>query len=93
VSPLTSAQRNKLPRSAFVYAPKSAPRSAWRYPVPTKAMARRAGISEAQRQRIGRAAVSYAARRDTSGSRGRVQAVVRRRVPARRRTAPRGGKR
>ena len=91
---LTAAQRRKLPRSAFVYAPKSAPRSAWRYPVPTAAQAKRAGISEASRQRIGRAAVSYSARRDTMGTRGRVQAVARRRgAVAHRRTAPRGGKR
>ena len=45
---LTSAQRRKLPRSAFVYAPKSAPRSSWKYPVPTRAQAKRAGISEGE---------------------------------------------
>ena len=71
---LTTAQRNRLPKSAFVY--HSGPRSNWKYPVPTKAQAKKAGISEAQRQRILHAAKSYSARRDTSGTPGRVRAVV-----------------
>lgn len=79
---LTAAQRRKLPRSAFVYAPKSAPRSSWRYPVPTAAQARRAGISEANRLRIARSAMSYAGRRSTSGTTARVGAVVHRRAPS-----------
>jgi hypothetical protein len=86
---LTAAQRRRLPRSAFLYAPAGAPRSRWRYPVPTKRQARRAGISEPQRQRIAKAAVSYSARRTTIGSRRRVEAIARRRAgatPARRRS-------
>jgi hypothetical protein len=47
--PLTTRQRNALPRSAFAL--KSGPRSNWRYPAPTKAQARKAGISEASRAR------------------------------------------
>jgi hypothetical protein len=76
---LSARQRAKLPRSAFVYAPKGSPRSAWKYPVPTKAQARKAGISEASRQRTHQAALSYSARRDTAGSPRRVRAVVTRR--------------
>lgn len=79
---LTAGQRRKLPRSAFVYAPKGTPRSSWRYPVPTRAQARRAGISEASRLRTARAAVSYAGRRSTSGTPARVGAVVHRRAPS-----------
>ena len=78
---LTAAQRRKLPRSAFVYAPKSAPRSSWKYPVPTRAQAKRAGISEGNRLRIARSAMSYAGRRSTSGTPARVGAVVHRRAP------------
>ena len=79
---LTAAQRRKLPRSAFVYAPKSAPRSSWKYPVPTRAQAKRAGISEGNRLRIARSAMSYAGRRSTSGTPARVGAVVHRRAPS-----------
>jgi hypothetical protein len=79
---LTTAQRNKLPRSAFLFAPKGQPRSAWRYPVPTKAQAKRAGISEASRQRIAKAAVSYSAHRNTIGSRRLVEPVARQRAGA-----------
>ena len=89
---LTTRQRNALPRSAFLYAPADKPRSAWRYPVPTKAMAQRAGISEAQRQRTARAAVAYSARRDTVGSKRAVAPVARQRAgatPARRGSSPR----
>jgi len=77
---LTSRQRSRLPRSAFVYAPKGQPRSAWKYPVPTKGQARRAGISETNRVRTARAAVSYSARRTTMGSQKRVSAVARKRA-------------
>jgi len=87
---LTAAQRRKLPRSAFVYAPKSAPRSSWKYPVPTRAQAKRAGISEANRLRIARSAMSYAGRRSTSGTPARVGAVVHRRAPS---IGRRGGRR
>jgi hypothetical protein len=72
---LTTAQRNRLPASAFAY--HSGPRSNWRYPAPTKAQARRAGISEASRARTHRAALSYAARGNTRGTRSRVRAHVR----------------
>lgn len=77
---LTAAQRRRLPKSAFVYS--SGPRSNWRYPVPTKAQAAKAGISEAQRKRIGRAAKSYAARKSTRGTPSKVRAVVHKRMPA-----------
>jgi hypothetical protein len=77
---LTARQRNKLPRSAFVYAPRGSSRSQWKYPVPTKAQARRAGISESSRVRTARAAVSYSARKTTMGSQGRVSAVARTRA-------------
>ena len=78
---LTAAQRRKLPRSAFVYSPTPA-RSSWKYPVPTRAQAKRAGISEANRLRIARSAMSYAGRRSTSGTSARVGAVVHRRAPS-----------
>ena len=70
MAPLTSAQRNKLPPSAFAYP------SSRKYPVPTKAQAARAGISERQRQTIHAAAKSYAARKSTSGSLAHVARVV-----------------
>jgi hypothetical protein len=76
---LTAAQRKKLPPSAFVY--HSGPRSNWRYPVPTKAQAKRAGISERERVKVHRAAKSYAARKTTRGTSGRVNAVVHKRGP------------
>lgn len=85
---LTAAQRNKLPRSAFVY--HSGPRSNWSYPVPTKAQARKAGISERARKRMGTAAKAYAARKTTRGTPAKVGAVVRKRIPTttRRRRRP-----
>jgi hypothetical protein len=49
------------------------------YPVPTKAQAQKAGMSEKQRIATHRAAKSYAARGDTAGSPARVNAVVHRR--------------
>jgi len=70
---LTARQRNALPASAFVY-PKQR-----KYPVPTKAQAARAGISEAQRLRIHRNALARAAQRSTMGSSSRVRSVVARR--------------
>jgi protoporphyrinogen oxidase len=72
---LTSKQRAKLPSSAFVY-PKSR-----KYPVPTKAQARKAGISERERIKIHRAAKSYVARKSTSGTPSKVNAVVHKRGP------------
>jgi hypothetical protein len=71
---LTAAQRNALPRSAFVY--HAGPRSSWRYPVPTKAQARRAGISERQRVATHRSALSRAAQAKTMGSPPRVRSTV-----------------
>ena len=67
---LKAGQRSKLPPSAFAYPSKRA------YPVPTPAMAKKAGISEAQRVRMHRAALSYSARTDTSGSYGKVAKLV-----------------
>jgi hypothetical protein len=74
---LSTAQRNRLPRSAFGIA--RGPRSAWKYPMPTRTMARRAGISEAQRQRTLTAAKAYAARRSTAGSPRSIHPVANRR--------------
>ena len=59
---LTAKQRNALPDSAFAY-----PRTR-SYPVPTKAQARQAGISERQRIATHRNALSRAAQAGTSGS-------------------------
>ena len=70
---LTAKQRNKLPSSAFVYPSKRS------FPVPTQQQAMMAGISEAQRLKMHRAALSYAARPDTSGSYGAVAKAVKRR--------------
>jgi hypothetical protein len=67
---LNARQRNKLPASAFVYP------QARKYPVPTKAQAAKAGISEAQRLRVHRSALSYAGRSDTSGNYGAVAKAV-----------------
>lgn len=66
---LTAKQRTALPDSAFVY-------SGRRYPVPTKAQARKAGISEKQRVGLHRNALSRAAQANTSGSYCRVAAKV-----------------
>ena len=70
---LTAKQRNALPRSAFAYPSRRA------YPVPTRAQARRAGISERQRLNIHRNALSRSAQRNTRGSHGHVRRVVARR--------------
>jgi len=59
---LTARQRSKLPPSAFVYP------STRKYPVPTKAQAKRAGISEKQRLALHRNALSRANQKRTSGS-------------------------
>jgi hypothetical protein len=76
---LTARQRNRLPRSAFGIAPKGAPRSAWRYPMPTRAQAQAAGISEADRMATLRAAKSYSARATTAGSPRTIHPVANRR--------------
>jgi hypothetical protein len=59
---LTSRQRAALPDSAFAYP------SQRKYPVPTKAQARHAGISERQRLGLHRNALSRSAQSGTSGS-------------------------
>lgn len=72
---LSTKQRNALPASAFVY--HSGPRSNWRYPVPTRSQAKRAGISERRRAATHRAALSYSARPTTRGHPARVRSAVR----------------
>jgi hypothetical protein len=72
---ITSRQRSKLPPSAFVYP------SARKYPVPTKAQARKAGISERDRIATHRNALSRAAQKGTSGSYARVARKVNSRGP------------
>lgn len=59
--PLTAKQRNALPPSAFLD-----PRGR-RFPVPTKAQARGAGIGEAQRVRTMRNALARAAQPQARG--------------------------
>lgn len=67
---LTTKQRAALPSSAFAYPARRA------YPVPTKAQARAAGISERQRVATHRSALARAAQANTSGSHGHVRGVV-----------------
>jgi hypothetical protein len=67
---LTTKQRNALPKSAFAYP------ATRRFPVPTAAQARAAGISEGQRQRILRNAVARAAQTGTSGSKAHVRRIA-----------------
>jgi hypothetical protein len=67
---LTAKQRNALPASAFAYPSRRA------FPVPTKAQARRAGISEKQRLGLHRNALSRAAQAKTSGSYRHVSSKV-----------------
>ena len=74
VAPLTGKQRAALPPSAFAYPNKRA------YPVPTRAQAAKAGISERQRIGLHRNALSRAAQRGTSGSYGKVASVVAKRA-------------
>jgi hypothetical protein len=73
---LTARQRNALPDSAFVN------RRDRKFPVPTKAQARRAGIPEAQRVRTVRNALARAAQAHTSSSYKRVAPVARTRAGA-----------
>jgi hypothetical protein len=70
---LTAQQRKRLPDRAFAYPAQR------KYPVPTKAQAAKAGISEPQRQQTLNSAKSYAARRDTMGTSRHVNSVVRKR--------------
>src|SRR5262245_26637031 len=59
---LTAKQRKALPASAFALPSKRA------YPVPTKAQARKAGISETQRLALHRNALSRSTSSKTAGS-------------------------
>jgi hypothetical protein len=59
---ITAAQRRRLPDSAFALP------SQRKYPVPTKAQARKAGISEAQRIRLHRNALARSTNKRTVGS-------------------------
>jgi len=81
---LTAKQRRALPDSAFALTGR-------RYPVPTKAQAKRAGISEAQRIRLHRNALARSTNRRTAGSYPTIARKVRAR--AGNRVASVGGKR
>lgn len=72
---LSAKQRAKLPDNAFVYP------GSRKYPVPTKAQAKRAGISEAQRLRTHAAAKAFGARKSTMGTPAKINAVVHKRGP------------
>lgn len=74
---LTARQRRKLPPSAFL------DRKNRRFPVPTKAQARKAGISEPQRLRTLRSALSRAAQAQAKGVKKVSPAMTRRKVKAR----------
>jgi hypothetical protein len=71
---LTTRQRDRLPASAFAIPSRRA------YPMPTKAQARKAGISEAQRLRTHRNAISRAAQRGTGGSKAKMSRIARART-------------
>jgi len=77
---LTARQRNALPDSAFI------DRVRRRFPVPTKAQARRAGISEIQRLRTLRSALSRAGQQASNRARGtrRITPAAARRYVAKR---------
>jgi len=70
---LSSKQRDALPDNAFAYPRKR------KYPVPTKAQAKKAGISEKQRLAIHRNALARAAQKGTSGTYSTVLKKVRKR--------------
>lgn len=74
---LTTRQRNKLPAAAFAD-PKNR-----RFPIPTRAQARAAGIGEAQRLRTLRNALSRAAQPQARGKKTVTPALARRKVAAR----------
>jgi hypothetical protein len=82
---LTAKQRAKLPPSAFAYPSKRA------YPVPTRAQAKKAGISERTRMGLIRNAPARAAQSGTMGSYAHVARIAHRRAgaPAKRRTTRR----
>jgi hypothetical protein len=70
---LTAKQRNALPDKAFAYPKKR------KYPVPTKSQAKKAGISEKQRLKIHRNALSRAAQKGTTGAYDTVLKLVHKR--------------
>lgn len=70
---LTTKQRDALPDKAFAYPKKR------KYPVPTKAQAKKAGISEKQRLAIHRNALSRASQKGTSGTYDTVLTLVHKR--------------
>jgi hypothetical protein len=74
---LTAKQRNALPRSAFLDPVRR------RFPVPTAAQARRAGIPEAQRLRTLRNALARAAQPQKRGAKRVTPAATRRKVALR----------
>lgn len=74
---LTAKQRNALPPSAFLD-PKRR-----RFPVPTKAQARKAGIPEAQRVRTLRNALARAAQPQKRGAKRVSPSLAARKVRAR----------
>ena len=74
---LTAKQRSKLPPSAFLD-PK-----ARRFPVPTQTQAKRAGISEAQRVRTLRSALSRAGQTQAKGVKTVTPTAARRKVATR----------
>lgn len=71
---ITSKQRRALPKSAFALPSKR------KYPMPTKAQARRAGISERQRLRLHRNALARANQKKTSGTYPKIAKVARARA-------------
>lgn len=74
---LTAKQRNALPRSAFLDPANR------RFPVPTAAQARRAGIGERQRLGILRNALARASQRQARGVKKVTPAATRRKVALR----------
>lgn len=74
---LTAKQRNALPRSAFLDPARR------RFPVPTAAQARSAGIGEAQRVRTMRNALARAAQPQKRGAKRVTPTAARRKVATR----------
>lgn len=81
---LTAKQRRRLPRSAFAIPSKR------KYPVPTKAQARRAGISEAQRLRLHRNALARSTNKRTAGTYSTIAKKVRARSGGKVKSVSRG---
>lgn len=68
---ITSKQRKKLPSSAFALPGQR------KYPMPTKSQAKKAGISEAQRVRLGKNALARSTNKRTAGSYPKIAKVAR----------------